>query len=81
MVMRAESAIRRYAESGDRSRSVTCAGGRGRVDLLGIVRRARQLQRGRGIEDATGLYQAFVVSQASGIWGKAEEVPGSATLN
>jgi hypothetical protein len=45
------------------------------------VRRARQLQRGRGIEDATGLYQAFVVSQASGIWGKAEEVPGSATLN
>jgi hypothetical protein len=31
--------------------------------------------------DGAGNFQAFVVTQASGIWGKAKEVPGTATLN
>jgi hypothetical protein len=31
--------------------------------------------------DAAGLQQAFVVSEANGTWGSAEEVPGSAGLN
>jgi hypothetical protein len=31
--------------------------------------------------DGAGLFQAFVVTQANGIWGKAREVPGTATLN
>jgi hypothetical protein len=30
---------------------------------------------------SSGKQQAFVVSQVSGTWGKAEEVPGTATLN
>jgi hypothetical protein len=31
--------------------------------------------------DTSGHYQAFVVTQAGGTWGKAEEVPGIAALN
>src|SRR5215469_6162114 len=31
--------------------------------------------------DSHGHFQAFVVSQVSGTWGKAEEVPGLAALN
>jgi hypothetical protein len=31
--------------------------------------------------DSSGSTQAFVVSETSGIWGDAEEVPGTATLN
>jgi hypothetical protein len=31
--------------------------------------------------DSSGHQQAFVVSQVSGTWGKAKEVPGTATLN
>ena len=31
--------------------------------------------------DGSGNSQVFVVSQAGGTWGKAEEVPGTATLN
>jgi hypothetical protein len=31
--------------------------------------------------DGDGLSQAFVVSQVHGTWGKAKEVPGTATLN
>jgi hypothetical protein len=31
--------------------------------------------------DSSSHYQAFVVSQADGAWGKAKEVPGTATLN
>jgi hypothetical protein len=39
---------------------------------------------GGSYTDGTGVDghpQAFVVSQANGTWGKAEEVPGTATLN
>jgi Peptidase A4 family len=32
-------------------------------------------------DDGSGHDQAFVVSQVNGIWGKAEEVPGTAVLN
>jgi hypothetical protein len=31
--------------------------------------------------DGSGNIQAFVVSQVNGIWGTAEEVPGTAALN
>ena len=31
--------------------------------------------------DASGNYQAFVVGEADGAWGTAEEVPGTAALN
>lgn len=31
--------------------------------------------------DGAGLFQAFVVTQVNGIWGRAKEVPGTATLN
>jgi hypothetical protein len=31
--------------------------------------------------DSSGRTQAFVVSQVNGTWGKAKEVPGTATLN
>jgi hypothetical protein len=32
-------------------------------------------------KDTTGNHQAFVVNQVNGIWGNAEEVPGTAALN
>jgi hypothetical protein len=32
-------------------------------------------------EDASGRRQAFVVGEAKGIWGQAQEVPGTAALN
>ena len=32
-------------------------------------------------DDGSGFFQAFVVSQAGGTWGKAIEVPGTAKLN
>ena len=32
-------------------------------------------------KDSSGHLQAFVVSQVHGVWGKAEEVPGTAALN
>ena len=31
--------------------------------------------------DASKYYQAFVVNKTGGVWGKAEEVPGTASLN
>jgi hypothetical protein len=36
---------------------------------------------GGSYTDASGHYQVFVVSETHGSWGKAIEVPGSATLN
>ncbi len=36
---------------------------------------------GGSYNDRSGHRQAFVVSQVHGTWGKAEEVPGTATLN
>jgi hypothetical protein len=58
---------------------------------------AGQLQRGRGLRPTctspgncsagggyaqeAGVLEAFVVSQVNGTWGKAKEVPGTATLN
>jgi hypothetical protein len=36
---------------------------------------------GGSYTDSSGHSQAFVVSQAGGIWGKAEQVPGLAALN
>jgi cytochrome c551/c552 len=32
-------------------------------------------------KDGSGHYQAFVVSEAGGTWGTAEEIPGTAALN
>src|SRR5437899_2730603 len=36
---------------------------------------------GGDYRDSHGLTQAFVVGEAHGTWGKAEEVPGLAALN
>jgi hypothetical protein len=36
---------------------------------------------GGSYTDSSGSSQAFVVSEVGGTWGKAVEVPGSATLN
>jgi cytochrome c551/c552 len=36
---------------------------------------------GGSYTDSSGHQQAFVASQANGIWGKAREVPGTAALN
>jgi hypothetical protein len=36
---------------------------------------------GGGYTDSSGGFQAFVVSEVNGAWGKAKEVPGTATLN
>jgi hypothetical protein len=36
---------------------------------------------GGAYHDSSGNFQGFVVSQASGTWGKAIEVPGTAALN
>ena len=36
---------------------------------------------GGSYADAAGHGQAFVVSEANGVWGRAEEVPGTAALN
>jgi len=34
-----------------------------------------------GYTDSSGNGQAYVINQVSGIWGKAEEVPGTAALS
>ncbi len=36
---------------------------------------------GGELEQSSGAYQAFVVTQASGTWGKAEVLPGTRALN
>ena len=36
---------------------------------------------GGNYKDSSQRYQAFVINQVNGIWGTAEEVPGTATLN
>jgi hypothetical protein len=36
---------------------------------------------GGSYQDSSGTYQAFVVSQTSGTWGTAEQVPGTGALN
>jgi hypothetical protein len=36
---------------------------------------------GGSYDGGSGHFQAFVVSQAGGTWGKAKEVPGTVTLN
>jgi hypothetical protein len=45
------------------------------------VRGAGDCSAGGDYTDGSGHFQVFVVSQARGVWGKAEEVPGSAALN
>ncbi len=45
---------------------------------LGVVLVGGQLRRGRV---PSGGGQAFVVSEQNGVWGTAEEVPGTAALN
>ena len=56
------------------------AGGDAQVDSLSCSS-AGNCSAGGDYEDASGHYQAFVVNEASGTWGKAEEVPGTAALN
>ncbi len=46
-----------------------------------VVRLGGQLQRGGSYLDSSVFTQAWAVSQVHGVWGKAEEVPGTAALN
>src|SRR5689334_2618782 len=43
--------------------------------------RAGSCSAGGSYTDASGHGQAFVAVEARGIWGRAEEVPGTAALN
>lgn len=43
--------------------------------------RPNECAAGGSYYDGAGFYQVFVVSQKNGNWGKAIEVPGTATLN
>ena len=55
-------------------------GGAAEVNSLSCSSRSN-CSAGGDYTDASGHYQAFVVSETSGAWGKAEEVPGTASLN
>jgi hypothetical protein len=56
------------------------AGGIASVDSVSCAS-AGNCSAGGQYYDSSRHYQAFVVSQVDGTWGKAVEVPGSATLN
>ena len=54
----------------------------GRAGIVSVAcGSAGNCSAGGDYADSSGNEQAFVVSQVHGIWGKAEEVPGTATLN
>ena len=48
---------------------------------LDLVCRGRRMRRRRRLHRRLGTERAFVVSETNGTWGKAIEVPGTATLN
>ena len=56
------------------------AGGSAAVESL-FCSSAGDCDAGGQYKDASGHYQAFVVNETNGTWGKAEEVPGTAGLN
>ena len=56
------------------------AGGFAQIDSVSCAA-AGNCSAGGLYTDSTGHVQAFVVSQAAGAWGKAKEIPGTATLN
>jgi len=56
------------------------AGGGARVTSVSCGA-AGDCSAGGTYRDSAGLFQAFVVTQANGIWGKAAKVPGTASLN
>src|SRR5579859_8114958 len=43
--------------------------------------RAGDCSAGGFYQDASRLFQAFVAGEARGVWGKAQQVPGTAALN
>jgi hypothetical protein len=43
--------------------------------------RAGDCSAGGGYQDASGFFQVFVAGEARGVWGKAQQVPGTAALN
>ena len=51
------------------------------VSVSVSCRSAGNCSAGGDYTDSTGHRQVFVVSQVNGTWGKAIEVPGTATLN
>ncbi|HTU72241.1 MAG TPA: hypothetical protein VMG38_01865 [Trebonia sp.] len=55
-------------------------GGYAQVDSLSCAS-AGNCTAGGDYTDASGNQQVFVVSETNGAWGKAEEVPGTPTLN
>ena len=55
-------------------------GGLAQVSLVSCAR-AGDCSAGGYYIDASGHFQAFVVGEARGIWGPAQEVPGTAALN
>jgi hypothetical protein len=61
----------------------TAALDKGRTTTIGSVSCAApgSCAAGGGYTDGAGHYQAFVVTQAKGRWGRAIEVPGLAALN
>lgn len=61
----------------------TAALNRGKIAFVSAVSCGAVGNCGAGGDytDGSGRYQVFVVSQAHGVWGNAEEVPGTARLN
>src|ERR1022692_4346862 len=54
----------------------------GLAEVLSVsCARAGDCSAGGFYADASGHFQAFVVGEARGIWGPAQEVPGTAALN
>jgi D-alanine-D-alanine ligase-like ATP-grasp enzyme len=56
------------------------AGGHAGVNSLSCAT-ARNCSAGGFYRDSAGRGQAFVVTQANGTWGRAKQVPGTASLN
>ena len=56
------------------------AGGRAAINSVSCGS-AGNCSVGGGYTDRSGHLQAFVVSEVNGVWRRAEEIPGTATLN
>jgi hypothetical protein len=56
-------------------------GGSAGIDSVSCAGAAGNCSAGGYYTNSSGHVQAFVVSQASGTWSQAEEVPGTSTLN
>jgi hypothetical protein len=60
--------------------AVLNAGGGAAVNVVSCWR-AGDCAAGGSYTDASGHSQAFVVTESNGVWGKAQELPGTAVLN